>query len=178
MSVQRVLVGLDFASLSDHVFQEALDLACQNRAELFLFHCISVDALMTPPPFSGELGLSPHLVDQAYQVQTMQLQEHIQQAIAKFQHYKAQAEQHQLQVNFEYQVSDAGVGLCRKAEEWDADLIVIGRRGRQGLTEMLLGSISNYVLHHAPCMVLVVQGKDRKQPVASATSTREVEYAK
>ncbi|MEM9448172.1 MAG: universal stress protein [Cyanobacteria bacterium P01_E01_bin.6] len=176
MSFQRILVGLDFSPLSDDVFREALELACHNKADLFLFHCISVDTLMTPPPFSGELGLSPHLVDQAYHIQTMQLQEHTQKAIAQFNHYKAQAEHHGLWADFEYQVTDAGAGLCRKAQQWDADLIVIGRRGRQGLSEILLGSISNYVLHHASCMVLVVQGKGRKSTKVASPS-QAVEYA-
>jgi nucleotide-binding universal stress UspA family protein len=176
MSIHRILVGLDFSSTSDSVFQEALDLARHNGASLLLFHCISVDTLMTPPPFSGELGLSPHLVDQAYQVQTMQLKEHTQLAIAQFQHYKEQAEYHNIAVEFDYQVTDAGTGLCRKAEEWGADLIMIGRRGRQGLTEMLLGSISNYVLHHAKCMVLVVQGKT-SQSSPTVSSANAVEYA-
>ncbi len=40
-----------------------------------------------------------------------------------------------------------------------ADLIVVGRRGRSGLSELILGSASNYVLHHAPCSVLTLQGK-------------------
>ncbi|NEO28803.1 MAG: universal stress protein, partial [Kamptonema sp. SIO4C4] len=35
--------------------------------------------------------------------------------------------------------------------------VIIGRRGRVGLSEILLGSVSNYVLHHAPCAVMVVQ---------------------
>ena len=175
MSFKRVLVGLDFSSLSQGIFQEALELASQNHAEMFLFHCISADTLMTPPPFSGELGLSPHLVDQAYQVQTMKLEEHTQQAIAQFQEYKKQAERLNVTVDFEYQVTDAGTGLCRKAQDWDADLIVIGRRGRQGLTEMLLGSISNYVLHHAHCAVLVVQGNGNAAHNAISQS-QAIEY--
>jgi len=174
MSFKRILVGLDFSPLSHSVFQEAFEIAFKNQAQLFLFHCISADALMTPPPFSGELGLSPHLVDQAYQIQTMKLEEHTQQAIARLTNYKSQAERHQLTTNFEYQVAEAGTGLCRKAEEWSADLIVIGRRGRHGLTEMLLGSISNYVLHHAPCAVLVVQGKVKDN--SEALTEKSVEY--
>ncbi|MCZ8054719.1 MAG: universal stress protein, partial [Microcystis sp. LE19-12.2C] len=47
--------------------------------------------------------------------------------------------------------------ICKVAREENIDLIVIGRRGRSGLGELFLGSVSNYVLHHAPCSVLIVQ---------------------
>ncbi|MCM3668615.1 universal stress protein [Mesobacillus maritimus] len=39
----------------------------------------------------------------------------------------------------------------------DVDFIVIGNRGLHGLKEMVLGSVSNYVLHKANCPVLVVK---------------------
>ena len=35
---------------------------------------------------------------------------------------------------------------------------MVGSHGRTGIRELLLGSVSNYVLHHALCSVLVVQG--------------------
>ncbi len=43
------------------------------------------------------------------------------------------------------------------ARNCGADVIVMGRRGHSGLSELILGSVSNYVLHHAPCSVLIVQ---------------------
>jgi nucleotide-binding universal stress UspA family protein len=49
-----------------------------------------------------------------------------------------------------------GKTICKVAKEAEADLIVVGHRGRWGLTEILLGSVSNYVFHHAHCCVLIV----------------------
>ncbi|MGP1384853.1 MAG: universal stress protein [Thainema sp.] len=46
------------------------------------------------------------------------------------------------------------------AKNWGADLIMMGSHGRKGLNEMLLGSASNYVVHHATCSVMVVHEPD------------------
>ncbi|MBK6750498.1 MAG: universal stress protein [Pyrinomonadaceae bacterium] len=46
--------------------------------------------------------------------------------------------------------------ILNKAKEWNADLIVVGSHGR-GFWGRLLGSVSNGVVHHAPCSVLVVR---------------------
>ena len=56
-----------------------------------------------------------------------------------------------------HRLGDPGPEICEVARQWRVNLIVMGRRGRQGLTEMVLGSVSNYVIHHAPCSVLIVQ---------------------
>ena len=47
--------------------------------------------------------------------------------------------------------------IVRFADEHDTDLIVMGSRGLGGFERMLLGSVSNYVTHHAKCSVLVVR---------------------
>lgn len=45
--------------------------------------------------------------------------------------------------------------LVRRAEF--ADLLVVGSRGRGGFTGLLLGSVSQSALHHAPCPIAIVR---------------------
>jgi nucleotide-binding universal stress UspA family protein len=50
--------------------------------------------------------------------------------------------------------------IVETAEEMHADLIVIGSHGYKTWERMLLGSVSNSVVHHAPCSVLVVRANE------------------
>jgi nucleotide-binding universal stress UspA family protein len=51
---------------------------------------------------------------------------------------------------------DAGSAICELATERDADAIVIGSRGHGAVRRALLGSVSTYVVKHAPCPVVIV----------------------
>jgi nucleotide-binding universal stress UspA family protein len=59
-------------------------------------------------------------------------------------------------------VGDPRAELVRQADEWGADLIVVGARGLGRLKQALLGSVSLAVARHARCAVLVVKGRSRK----------------
>jgi nucleotide-binding universal stress UspA family protein len=48
--------------------------------------------------------------------------------------------------------------IVETAEEFGADLIVVGSHGYNRWERLLLGSVSDSVVHHAPCSVLVVRG--------------------
>jgi len=50
--------------------------------------------------------------------------------------------------------SPAGPAIIENAR--DAELIVVGRRGRGTVKSLVLGSVSSYVVQHATCPVLVV----------------------
>lgn len=43
------------------------------------------------------------------------------------------------------------------AEEWHADLIVLGSHGKKGLDRLMLGSVSDSIARHAPCSVEIVR---------------------
>ena len=47
--------------------------------------------------------------------------------------------------------------IVDEAEKWGADLIIVGSHGYGFWQRALLGSVSNAVVHHAPCSVLVVR---------------------
>ncbi len=54
--------------------------------------------------------------------------------------------------------------IVETAQEWGADLIVVGSHGYGFWSRALLGSISNSVVNHAPCSVLVVRTAAAETP--------------
>jgi nucleotide-binding universal stress UspA family protein len=53
-----------------------------------------------------------------------------------------------------------GECILKTAIELDADLVVVGTRGRRGMSKMVFGSVAEQVLHHAQCPVLVARPKE------------------
>ena len=47
--------------------------------------------------------------------------------------------------------------IVNEAQDWGADLIVMGSRGLGAWNRLLLGSVSNAVVHHAKCSVEIVR---------------------
>jgi nucleotide-binding universal stress UspA family protein len=54
------------------------------------------------------------------------------------------------------ETGDPGRLLCTLASELNVDVIVVGSRGLGAVKRLLLGSVSSYVAHNAPCAVLIV----------------------
>jgi nucleotide-binding universal stress UspA family protein len=72
---------------------------------------------------------------------------------------------HPLEANAEirYVLTNEGFGdsILRRAQT--SNLIVMGRRKRGSLQEMVLGSLSQYILHRAPCPVVMVPEPTSRQ---------------
>jgi nucleotide-binding universal stress UspA family protein len=56
---------------------------------------------------------------------------------------------------------DPRTEIVDAADEWKADLIVIGSHGRTGLKRLMLGSIAAAVVAHAHCSVEVIRGRTK-----------------
>ena len=65
-------------------------------------------------------------------------------------------------------VGGAGPGIVEAAD--GADLVVVGARGRHELAELVLGSVSQHVLHHATCPVVVMH--EGRTPAAATSEGR------
>lgn len=160
MTFTRIFVGLDHSELSQEVFQQAVDLARACRAQLHLCHCVVMEAVPEPGPGSLAIGLpdfSPMMGMMDNPAWGELAQQQMEQTTQWLQHHAERAAQQDVKAEFSYVVGDPGSALCEQAKVWQADLMMVGRRGRQGLAEVFLGSISNHVVHHANCSVLVVQ---------------------
>ncbi len=59
----------------------------------------------------------------------------------------------------------AAMVIEQEAAALGAGLVAVGTRGRSGLRRMLLGSIAERVVHHAPCPVLTVRRPDPAEPM-------------
>jgi len=173
MLFRKILVALDLSAASETVWKRALGIAHASQGHLLMTHVFFQDdmdlAMINGMGYSA--GFSLELWEE--------YQEHLQAEEAhKLRQLRDLVESQPLeQLTVEVQLKHGipGQTTCHLAKTWGADLIVLGRRGHSGLEELLLGSISNYVLHHAPCSVLAVQGEQPQlQGLAVESISQEV----
>ena len=75
------------------------------------------------------------------------------------QHLKNKILNDKIQISTEILSGSPESRIVETAEEMNADLIIVGSHGYNRWERLLLGSVSDSVVHHAPCSVLVVRGK-------------------
>lgn len=141
MSIRRILVPVDGSRGARAALALALELAEATGARLSVLQVIE-DAGPLPsydedPPEGQERV--PWLADQRWE-KTADLLAGTDVA-------------HERRVETGY----AAERICQVAAEEDVDLIVVGSRGLSLAGRFLLGSVSDRVVHHAPCSVTVVR---------------------
>ncbi len=154
---QKILVALDRSDLNQQVFDAAITLAKTLNAHLMLVHVLSPIDGFTSPIFSMP-GTYP-LVREDVDFYLKQWRSKEAEGLAFLQAKTDVATAAGIPTEFTQILGDPGDAICKIARTWNANLILIGRRGYTGLGEFFIGSISNYVVHHAPCSVLTIQGQ-------------------
>ena len=154
MRYRKILVALDRSPQSEIVFEQALEIAKKEEAALMLFHCLPFE---TQGVGSYADMFGRELINYSAEMQKV-LDDESKQARQYLADYCQKATEQGVPTEWDLKIGDATNRIRELATAWDADLVVVGRRGHRGLAEIVLGSVSSYVVHHAPCSVLVVQG--------------------
>lgn len=158
-----IVVGFDFSDLGKLALAESLGLASLN--ERTVLHILGVlDA--------GD-GLGPvRPVRKADYATTAQVQAEIKQVVdAKIQKYDPS----RFRFYIHARIGEPAEEIIRLADEAYADLIVIGTHGRSGIERLLLGSVSERVVRHAGCPVLVMRPK--REPASPEADAYQPELA-
>jgi nucleotide-binding universal stress UspA family protein len=157
---QKILVAIDDSVIHEYVFNEALGLAKATVAHLMLLHVLTPQDEGYPPTLLfGPGSIGSGLSEEVLSNYTQQLKYHEQRGLELLRSLNEQAIAAGVTAEFAQNFGDPGQVICNVARTWEADLIVMGRRGLSGLSEFLFGSVSNYVIHHTSCSVLAVRGQ-------------------
>jgi nucleotide-binding universal stress UspA family protein len=153
---QKILVALDGSEHSARALEVAIQIAKKFSAKLTLLnvYSVSVAPVVVPEPStltpSGVPVVTPaevsKIVDAAREVGKRILSDGEE---------KVRAEG--IQVETALKEGDTVQEIVKAAQEGRFDLIVMGVRGISKIRELLLGSVSEGVIRHASCPVLVVK---------------------
>jgi nucleotide-binding universal stress UspA family protein len=136
----RILVASDCSLGSEVALSRALDLAAAYGSELTV-----VTAMDLPLRAQGEaLGVSDEVMRRC--------QDHVAEV-------KQRGEALSLKVNGVVLKGQAFQVITDLAREQKVNLIIMGSHGHTGLTRLLMGGVTERVIGHAPCPVLVVKRK-------------------
>ena len=155
MEYTRIMVAIDPDSQGHApVFARALALA-GRETHLLIAACLdtvtaaeltdSVGTLVDPDSSAAQNALQ-HRRQVAYSRRQALIDELAQEARGRV----------GITVQTSVQSGQPGPLLCQLARDWKADLFVLGLTRRGQLVDCLLGSVTQYVVHHAPCSVLLV----------------------
>lgn len=139
---RRIVVGVDGSQDSDAALDFALDASLSREAELVLLMAWNVEVV------DGYVVTTPGT--DAWNDVERRCREAVEQQLGR----RRQDRHRDLPVSVEVVHGGRVESLCDRSAS--ADLVVVGSRGRGGFTGMLLGSVTQEVLHAATCPVGVI----------------------
>lgn len=147
-SPSTLLLATDLSPASEAATEQALDLARRLGARLLAVSVIDPGTLRLP---GGRFGAR---IDQVRASREREAQVLVR-----------RGRELGVPVTFLIWQGDPGEVIVEAARSEGVEMIVIGSHGRRGVERALLGSVSDHVVRHAPCPVLVVRS-DVERPGA------------
>ena len=135
---QRILIATDGSKYSKTAIEKAIDFAKSYGGELKVISVVDV-----PPEFYAE---SPKTVD-----------EMIKKAKGYVEDVKKQAEAEGVKAEQFIREGESYQVITNIEREQNVGTIVMGSHGRTGLKRLLMGSVTEKVIGHSPCPVLIVK---------------------
>lgn len=135
--IATVLLATDLSPVSEEATSQAIDLAASIEARLLVVNVIDP---------SRRSGSYPTRLDQLRSEREPRLLEIVERARAWG-----------VETTFLLWTGEPGRSIVAAAEAERADLIVVGTRGLARAGRWLLGSVSDHVVHHAGCPVMVAR---------------------
>ena len=155
---KKIIVATDFSEPSIEALREADRLAQGTDSEVFVFHAV--------PNLVRANPLFPHKnIEDVFQLPALmdRAADAVDELIAK--HMRSDLTNVHVLVDTGW----PDTALMRKAEEIDADLIVVGSRGYTGLKHVLLGSVAERVIRYSHCAVMVARASPSGGRILAAT---------
>ena len=147
MNFKKILIAVDNSTCAEKAAKTGYEMASKFDAEVALVNIIEPAPATVNPDFT----LAPVFLE-AYD--NSEENSHLLLKEIEKKHSKGIA------TTYLSIIDTASHGIIQQAEEWKADLIVIGTHGRGGLYHFLMGSVAEHVARKSACPVLIVPNKD------------------
>jgi nucleotide-binding universal stress UspA family protein len=148
--MKRILVGVDGSATSLKAVELAADLAKKCGAQLTLLTVVPRSPPAVDPTFE-EYARIEHIQDPPEEFVVAAAEKVLDRA------RKAAGAKGATPIEAGPAFGDPAREIIAEAEDRNADLIVVGSRGHGRLAGLLLGSVAQKLVSHAPCPVLVVR---------------------
>ena len=146
----KVLLATDGAKQSDTAIEAFGKLALNDGDEIKVLSVIDVGAPMAVDIYGGYLPDTTELEKTAKENSEKVLE----QTAARLREICGDKK---IDITTEILFGSPESRIVETADEWKPDLVVVGSHGYSGWERLLIGSVSDSVVHHAPCSVLVVR---------------------